>query len=561
MSREQPIYVINTSAIVNFVDSILDERAKPIYVIDTSVIVDYVDIIPDERAAQPDEPSIDLSDAHLVIPTTVVQELSKFKAEKSEHEKAANIALERLRKIFEGKICSMDEAYHLEATVKVANSGQTISILPVHKNFKESVPFCPSDDDTDGQIMLAALTIVFLEANQEIDGSVKLGMANNLPTNNVVILTNDDGLAIRASGLGLLTSRYSYKVPEPYTGRRDIVVPPELFKEFLSTRRIERNYFEKMMPKERTLVANEFIVMSPEDQNYNVCGFDPDNNPHFKHIGRYDATEDAIVPLQYIERFPLIARNAGQAIYAEALENPDFSAVICTGPAGSGKTFMAAVYGYKACNRGIFMGIKVIPCENRSKIGALPGDLDEKMDPEVQPLKNALRNYLIMEHDKAQKDSDTPKEDGSQKKCRKRKESFGNGSAEKWLKERVEMIWKDWFSSTPIEHGRGLDFTRVLAIYDEFQDQNPDQADTLIKRIGEGGKIIITGDINQIHTPHLSKSNNGLVYAAGQLYDIEMVASVCFTEDEVVRHPLVKLITQRQKAAMRKAKKNPNRTK
>ena len=532
-------------------------REQPIYVIDTSVILSFVDIIPDDGVSQPDEPLIDLSNAHLVIPTVVVQELSKLKAEKSEHEKAADIALERLRKIFEGTICSLDEAYHLEAPTEVANGSQIISILPVHKNFTKSIPFCPSDDDIDGQIMLAALTIVFLEANQEIDGSVKLGMANNLPTNNVVILTNDDGLAIRASGLGLLTSRYSYKFPEPYTGRRDIAVPPELFKEFLSARRIERNYFEKMMPKEKALVANEFIVMSPEDQNYNVCGFDPDNNPYFEHIGRYDVTEDAIVPLQYIKRFPLLARNAGQAIYAEALENPDFSAVICTGPAGSGKTFMATVYGYKACNRGIFMGVKVIPCENRSKIGALPGDLDEKMDPEVQPLKKALRNYLMMGYDKAQTDSGTLKEDDPQKKSKKKGKPSGYCSTKKKLEEHVEMIWENWFSSTPIEHGRGLDFREELAIYDEFQDQNITQADMLIKRIGEGGKMIITGDINQIHTPHLSKSNNGLVYAVGQLYDIEMVARVCFTEDEVVRHPLVKLITQRQKAAMKKSQGKP----
>lgn len=146
------------------------------------------------------------------------------------------------------------------------------------------------------------------------------------------------------------------------------------------------------------------------------------------------------------------------------------------------------------------------------------------------------------------------KEDDPQKKSKTKGKPSGNCSTKKRLKEHVEMIWENWFSSTPIEHGRGLDFTRVLAIYDEFQDQNIAQADMLIKRIGEGGKMIITGDINQIHTPYLDKSNNGLVYAVEQLYDIEMVARVCFTEDEVVRHPLVKLITQRQKAAMRKAK-------
>ncbi len=111
------------------------------------------------------------------------------------------------------------------------------------------------------------------------------------------------------------------------------------------------------------------------------------------------------------------------------------------------------------------------------------------------------------------------------------------------------MIWDNWFSSVPIENARGRDFAYELAIYDEFQDQNVAQADTLIKRIGADGKIIITGDIEQIHAPYLDASNNGLVYASRQLLDSPMVAQVCFTEEEVIRHPLVKLIAMRQKAS------------
>ncbi len=534
-------------------------KGQPVYVIDTNILVDYVDIIPNGEKVQLEESLIDLSGAHLVIPTVVVRELSSFKSEKTDRGKAARIVLKRLRKITEEAVCSMDEVYHLKAPIEVENDGQTISILPVHKNFKNALPFSPSEDDMDGQIILAALTVAFLEAGLEIDGSAKPGVVADLRPQNVVILTNDNGLAIRARERGLLTSRYGYKYPEPYTGRRDVVVPPELFKEFLSARRIERKDFEEMMPKERALVANEFIVMSPEDGNYDVCGFDPDNNPFFEHIGRYDVAEDAIMPLNYIKRFPLGAKNAGQAIYAEALEDPNISAVICTGPAGSGKTFMATVYGYKACKRGVFIGVTAIPCENRSKIGALPGDLDEKMDPEVQPLKNSLRNYLMIDYNSAQKDSDTPEEDGSQKKDRKKKEPFERGLTKTKLKDRVNMIWENWFSSIPIEHARGCDFANELAIYDEFQDQNVSQADTLIKRIGRDGKIIITGDIDQIHAPYLDQFNNGLVYAVRQLYDSEMVARVCFTDDEVIRHPLVKLIAQRQKAAARKGREDPDK--
>ncbi len=524
---------------------------QPTYVIDTNILVDYFDIIPNGEKIHLEEPLIDLSGAHIVIPTAVVRELSSFKSEKSERGKAARVVLKRLRKIIEGKVHSMDEIYHLNAPIKISNGGQTLSILPVHKKFKEALPFSPSEDDMDGQIILAALTVAFLNAGLRIDGTVKPSLVEELVPQDVVLLTNDNGLAIRARERGILTNRYGYKYPKPYTGRRDIVVPRELFEEFICTKRVERSLFEALMPKEQSLVANEFIVMSlKEDETY-PCGFDPANNPYFENIGRYDVNEDAIVALRYLRNFPLEVKNAGQAIYAEALENPDFSAVICTGPAGSGKTFMATVYGYNACKNGQFIGVTAVPCESRSKIGALPGNLDEKMDPDVQPLKNSLRNYLMIGDKKIRKEIDNLSKTGA-KKDAEPKELAEKGSIKAKLKDRVDLIWDNWFSSIPIENARGRDFAYELAIYDEFQDQNIAQADTLIKRIGTNGKIIITGDIEQIHAPYLDHLNNGLVYATRQLFNSEMVAQVCFTDDEVIRHPLVKLIARRQKQKLEK---------
>lgn len=71
----------------------------------------------------------------------------------------------------------------------------------------------------------------------------------------------------------------------------------------------------------------------------------------------------------------------------------------------------------------------------------------------------------------------------------------------------------------------------------------------LVKRVGEDGKIVLTGDVDQIHAPYLDKYNNGLVYASKLLRDDSEVAQVHFTEDDVVRHSLVKKIAERQKAA------------
>ena len=215
---------------------------------------------------------------------------------------------------------------------------------------------------------------------------------------------------------------------------------------------------------------------------------------------------------------------------------------------------MATVYGYQACKVGRYIGVTVVPCASQSRIGALPGDLNEKMDPDVQPLKNALRNFLL-KTDKASraelKDLQLHGAKVPKPKCNPDTSDDDSEEDERSinqkLRDKVSAIWDAWFTNLPIENARGRDFSYEVAIYDEFQDQNATQADTLIKRLGTDGKIIITGDTEQIYAPYLDAGNNGLVYATQLLYDNPLVAQVHFTENEVVRHPLVKMVVERQK--------------
>ncbi len=545
---------------------------RPIFVLDTNVIIDYVDVIPGEDGKPPVEPTIDLSDAHIVIPSVVIRELSNFKNEKTDRGKAARTALRRLRKLAEHNFCTIGESYSLDAEIEpiscfqeccsvsleklkeLFDSEQLISILPVHKNFRKALPFHPSDADMDGQIILTALTVGMIQHGLPIDGTASLSDVNDTYFNDVILVTNDNGLAIRARERGIRTVRYGYKYPKPYTGRRDVIVPKEVFDEFYNSQIISLEYWTEHMPNEPSLVANEFIVMHLENETDYPCDFDPTYDPYFCNIGRYEVREEAIVRLKYIREFPVGLKNAGQAIYAEALMDPNISAVICAGPAGSGKTYMATVYGYQACKNGEFIGVTVVPCDSRSKLGALPGDLDEKMDPDVQPLKNALRNYLLNEDTKLKRELSNLKKFGTGAEAKKKAKAQGNDeetpekrSIKAKLADRVDLIWDNWFSNIPIEHARGRDFSFELAIYDEFQDQNISQADTLIKRLGTDGKIIITGDIEQIHAPYIDPTSSGLVYASRMLIGSPLVAQVCFTEDEVIRHPLVKMVATRQK--------------
>lgn len=112
------------------------------FVVDTNIIVDYVEIIPNGTKNEPEEQTIDLSHAHIVIPTAVIRELSNFKNEQAtERGKASREALRRIRKLTEGKIKSLDEVYNLDAPIEAKNGKQLFSILPVHDRFKNVYRF------------------------------------------------------------------------------------------------------------------------------------------------------------------------------------------------------------------------------------------------------------------------------------------------------------------------------------------------------------------------------------------------------------------------------------
>ncbi len=175
---------------------------RPIYVVDTNVIIDYGDILACHTDRQPAEPTVDLSHAHIVIPTAVVRELSSFKGEKSDRGKAARVALKRILEIDGHESGGVEASYKLRHPNHVPDSDQSLSVLPVHKNFKEALPFCPSEDDMDGQIILATLTVIFLKEGRAINGSYKGGLDHDFANTNVTLLTNDNGLAIRARERG-----------------------------------------------------------------------------------------------------------------------------------------------------------------------------------------------------------------------------------------------------------------------------------------------------------------------------------------------------------------------
>jgi PhoH-like ATPase len=507
-----------------------NEAKMPVYVVDTNVLIDYPNIIPNGADSIPDSPTVDTSSAHIVVPTAVIRELSNFKGEKSDRGKAARVILKRIRTMVEGQNLKLADVYALKAPITIKNSDGLFSVLPVAKDFAKDLPFSPGTKDMDGQIILAALS-----AQEKADGA------------EVVLLTNDNGLAIRATGRGVKTNRYGYKPLAPYTGRRELKVPFDLYHRWAADKkRISLALWKEMMPEQPELVANEFVIMTPADWQEHI--------PCFDNIGRYDAKEEAIVGLKYATQFPGMLKHPGHACYAEALYHPDIKMVIASGVAGTGKTFMATVYSLESCKNGEYIGVvAVIRTEEDDGVGYLPGDLDEKLDPNAQPIKGALKNWFI-QTDKSIKQAMTKaaakrrgsKSAGTDEEGEEKPESK---SVAKRIADKVNLTWKNWFENVAVTHVKGRDFAYQVVIVDEMQDLTNDRGDTVIKRIGHEGKMILTGDLAQIHSPYLDEYSNGLSYAIREMTGDEETAQILLLPHEVMRDPIVMRLTKRQQAA------------
>jgi len=194
------------------------------------------------------------------------------------------------------------------------------------------------------------------------------------------------------------------------------------------------------------------------------------------------------------------ARTPTQAQYLENIAQHDISFGI--GPAGTGKTYLAVASAVDALERSAVQRIILTrpAVEAGEKLGFLPGDLGQKVDPYLRPLYDAL--YELMGFDKVQK-------------------AFERSALE----------------IAPLAFMRGRTLNNAFIILDEAQNTTPEQMKMFLTRIGFGAKAVITGDVSQIDLPKGSPS--GLVDAERVLRRVPGIAMTHFTSKDVVRHPLV----------------------
>ncbi|MEG0877877.1 MAG: PhoH family protein [Oscillospiraceae bacterium] len=200
---------------------------------------------------------------------------------------------------------------------------------------------------------------------------------------------------------------------------------------------------------------------------------------------------------------PVRPKTLGQKEYINAISKSPITFGV--GPAGTGKTYLAVAMAVKAFKAHEVMRIVLTrpAVEAGEKLGFLPGDLQDKVDPYLRPLYDALFDMLGQENFQ-------------------------------------KLFEKQLIEVAPLAYMRGRTLDDAFIILDEAQNTSPEQMKMFLTRMGIGSKVVVTGDITQIDLP--DKSRSGLVDALKVLKEIEGIQRVYFTEKDVVRHRLVQEI-------------------
>jgi len=230
---------------------------------------------------------------------------------------------------------------------------------------------------------------------------------------------------------------------------------------------------------------------------------------------REDVPEDVVV--YSMSGRPIKARTANQQRLIEAYEHNDM--VFAVGPAGTGKTYLSIALAVKALKektaKKIILSRPAV--EAGEKLGFLPGDMKDKIDPYLQPLYDALEDML------------------PQMKLQ-------------------DMMEKNIIQIAPLAFMRGRTLNDAVVILDEAQNTTPAQIRMFLTRMGWNTKMIITGDMTQIDLPHSQKS--GLIEALYILNNVEGIGVVNLDRNDIVRHKLVTRIVNAYEAYDKKSKEN-----
>lgn len=311
-------------------------------------------------------------------------------------------------------------------------------------------------------------------------------------TRKVSIITKDSNLRIKADAFGLDAEDFAadkVDISHFYTGIVTVKSPSEAINEFYANREIRL---------EQEFNANQFVIIEDET-----------DSSQFVH-GMYDPDEDMVKMLEPRTEgvWGIYSRNIEQAMALECLMDDRIKLVTISGEAGTGKTLMAIAAGLcKTTDEDQYQKLLVSrPIFPLGKdIGYLPGDLDEKLNPWMQPIFDNLELLL----------------GGS-----------GGARGKRLSKSYQELINQGMLAIEPLTYIRGRSLPSQYFVVDEAQNLTPHEIKTILTRAGEGTKVVLTGDPYQIDNPYIDSQSNGLTYVIERFRNEQIAAHITLKKGE-----------------------------
>ena len=399
-------------------------------------------------------------EADVHIPISVIEEVDRFKKDQGENGRNAR-QFSRFVDVLRSK-GSLSKGVQLD-------NGKTNVYISIDQQLAD-MPVELDAVKADNRILNTALVL-----------------QKQYPDIKVELITKDINLRIKADVYGIFANDYEpsdVSQDDLYEGYQEIIVTPA---------QIDSFYKDKKFEAPVKLYANQYVVMKDSA------------NPNHSAIGRYSEKEKAIVPLlnPVDSIWGVHARNVEQAFALDSLLNDEILFVSLVGKAGTGKTLLAIAAGlHKTLDSGKFQRLLVSrPIFPMGKdIGYLPGDIEQKLNPWMQPIFDNVE-FLM----------------GADKKAAGRAQ---------------ELINQGMLNIEPLTYIRGRSIPNQYLIVDEAQNLTPHEIKTIVTRAGHGTKIVLTGDVYQIDNPYVDSANSGLTYAVERFKGHPIAGHVTLTKGE-----------------------------